>query len=347
MKRKSSLGSIAAIIALILPLAAAGAQSIDKPAATVKLIKLEVYSVLQYKADIDKVEAAVGRKLDAPTRRQLLDSQLNAMLFKQYCDREKIIVSDADVNNGITEMKQQIGANTDDKQLEAAMRSQGIFNDPKVYVRQQLLLSRYLQAKKADEIKALKSPSPEDILKAYDLQKSSLVRPDTARVSILYVDLRGKSEDDRKKSSELFRGIAAQLKSNASRFDEIMLKAADPQAGYKATVSLLVEKTPQAQNLYGNEFFDAVFKLKAGELSPLIENTAGLQIVRLNESLPQKQLTLSDPVPGQTNATVQDYIAYNLAMKARSDFLQKIQDELLGQLRKEATIKIFEENLAF
>ncbi|HET7839277.1 MAG TPA: peptidyl-prolyl cis-trans isomerase [Rectinemataceae bacterium] len=347
MKRNKSLVSIAATIALLLPLSAAGAQTIDKPAATVKLIKLEVYSVRQFKADVDKVEAAIGRKLDPATRRQMLDSQLNALLFKQYCDREKILVTDADVNSGIAEMKQQVGPNADDAQLEAAMRSQGIFNDPKTYVRQQLLLSRFLQAKKADELKALKSPTPDEILKAYDLQKSALVRPDTDRVSILYIDLRGKSDAEKKKSSDTFRAVVAQLKSNSAKFDELMLKAADPQAGYKATVSLMVEKTPQAQNLYGNEFFDAVFKLKVGEISPLIENAAGLQVVRLNEALPQKQLTLSDPVPGQANATVQDYIAYNLTMKTRTEFLQKVQDDLLAQLRKEATIKIFDENLNF
>jgi parvulin-like peptidyl-prolyl isomerase len=347
MKLNCRLRLSAAVIALALASTAAGAQTIDKPAATIKLIKLEVYSVRQFKTDIERVETAVGRKLDAATRRQLLDSQLNALLFKQYCDREKIMVSDAEVNSGIAEMKQQIGPNTDDAQLEAAMKSQGIFNDPKSYVRQQLLLSRFLQVKKGDEIKALKNPTPDDILKAYDLQKSSLVRPDTARISILYVDLRGKNNDDKKKSSDLFRAVAAQLRSNAAKFDELMLKAGDPATGYRATVSLLVEKTPQSQNLYGPEFFDAVFKLKAGEISPLIENSAGLQVVRMNELLPQKQLTLSDPVPGQANATVQDYIAYNLQMKQRSDFLQKVQDELLAQLRKEATVKIYEENLAF
>jgi hypothetical protein len=74
----------AAVIVLALASAAAGAQTIDKPAATIKLVKLEVYSVRQFKADIEKVESSVGRKLDAATRRQLLDSQLNAMLFKQY-----------------------------------------------------------------------------------------------------------------------------------------------------------------------------------------------------------------------------------------------------------------------
>jgi uncharacterized protein YpbB len=58
-------------------------------------------------------------------------------------------------------------------------------------------------------------------------------------------------------------------------------------------------------------------------------------------------LTLTDPLPNNPNATVQDYIKYVLATKKQQDILGKIQTELHDLLRKSSDVKIFTENLAF
>jgi parvulin-like peptidyl-prolyl isomerase len=142
------------------------------------------------------------------------------------------------------------------------------------------------------------------------------------------------------------RQIANQLKSNPARFDEIVIRSSDPGAVYKATASVYVEKSAKFQDLYGPVFMDRVFKLKSGEVSELIENEAGLQIVRINEILPQKQLTLSDQVPGQ-QATVQDLIIQKIYSEKQSKLLDSLEKELIAGLRKEATVKIYDENLNF
>ena len=87
--------------------------------------------------------------------------------------------------------------------------------------------------------------------------------------------------------------------------------------------------------------------MKVGDVSAVIENEAGLQVVRVNEILPQKMLTLTDPLPNNPNATVQDYIKYMLATKKQQEVLGKIQDELHDILRKSSEVKIFTENLTF
>jgi parvulin-like peptidyl-prolyl isomerase len=337
-----------ALIALAcLSLAQAGAQTIDKPVATVKLIRQEIYSQRQFKADIERIEAAIKQKVPADARRKIVEGQVNAILFKQYCEREKIIVSEAEVTGALNELKAQLGPGTDDARLEANLRAQGIFTELRAYARQQLLLNRYMQIKKADELKAFKMPTADEILKEYDLQKSNLVRPDTARVSVIYGDLRGLPDADRKKSQALFRDMAAQLRNNPAKFDEYVLRAVDPSAGYKAEMSVPIEKTPQSQSVYGADFLEKVFSLKPGEISGLVEGETGLQIVRFNELLPQKQLTLSDTIPGQANATVQDLIAYQLAQQKQAALVEKLQADLIVLLLKEGTVKIYDENLSF
>lgn len=333
---------------LCMAAAAAFAQtSIDKPVATIKLIRQEVISVRQFKADIDKIEAAAKQKLTVDQRKELLDSKINGMLFTQFCEREKIVVSDAEVSQALGQMKASLGQGADDAKLEAALRSQGVFLDARTYIRQQLLLQNYIKTRHASELKAIKEPTSDEVLKAYELYKSQLVRPDTVRASVIFVEFRGLSSDERKKSSDAIRDIAQSVKASPSRFDEFLLKASDSGALYKATPNFYVEKTPQAQSVYGSAFIDKVFGMKAGELSGLMENEAGLQIVRVNEVLPQKQLALSDTLPNNPKATVQDYLKFNLMQQREGQALSKIQNDLVAQLRKEGTVKVYSENLNF
>jgi len=106
-----------------------------------------------------------------------------------------------------------------------------------------------------------------------------------------------------------------------------------------------MEKTTQNRSLFGADLFDIVFKLKVGDISALVESPTGYRIVRANEFLPQKQLGLSDPVPGNQNTTIQQFIAYQVASDKEAKFMDKLETDLIAKLRAEATIKTFDENL--
>ena len=330
----------------ILCVATISAQTtIDKPAATIKLTRQEVVSVRQIKADVDRLEKAAGIKFTVDQIKQVLDARINSLLFVQFCEREKISVTDAEINSALAQMKASLGAKATDADLETQLRASGVFVEPKVYVRQRLLFEAYVQTKRSDELKAiLVPPTADEILKAYDLAKASLVRPDTMRVSVLYVDTRGKSEADAKKAKDTIQSIATALKINPLKFDEYALRAGDA-AGYKSIPSLYMEKTSQNKSLFGADLFDIVFKLKVGDISALVESPTGYRIVRANEFLPQKQLGLSDPVPGNQNMTIQQFIAYQVASDKESKFMDALETDLIAKLRAEATIKTFDDNL--
>ncbi|HEY9055421.1 MAG TPA: peptidyl-prolyl cis-trans isomerase [Rectinemataceae bacterium] len=319
--------------------------TIDKPAATIKLSRQEVISVRQIRADVERLEKASGLKFSFEQIKQVLEARVNSLLFVQFCEREKISVSDAEVNKALAQLKASLGAKATDADLENSLRASGVFVEPKVYVRQRLLFETYAEQRKADELKeALAPPTADEILKAYDLAKAALVRPDTMRVSILYVDTRGKSEADIKKGKETITSIGSALKLNPAKFDEYVLRSG-AASGYLSIPSFYLEKTNQNKTVFGAELFDAVFKLKPGEISPVIESPTGFRIVRSNEFLPQKQLGLSDLVPGNQSMTVQDFIAYQVAGEKEAKFMEKIETDLIQKLRSEASIKIFEENL--
>jgi parvulin-like peptidyl-prolyl isomerase len=334
------------VVIALLFVSLAGAQTtIDKPAATIKLSRQEVVSVRQLRSDVERLEKAAGLKFNVEQIKQVLDARINSLLFVQFCEREKIIVSDADVLKALAQMKTSLGPTATDADIEASLRAGGVFVEPKVYIRQRLLFEAYVKSRKATELKAiLVAPSPDEILKAYDLAKSSLVRPDTMRVSVLYVDTRGRSEADAKKAKDILQSLSNNLKVNSARFDEYMLRASEA-SGYKSIPSLFIEKTSQNKTLFGADLFDAVFKLKVGEISSMVESPTGFRIVRANEFLPQKQLGLSDTVPGNQNMTIQEFIMYQVAEEREMRFMDSLEAELIEKLRTEATIKIFEDNL--
>ncbi|MCX7026278.1 MAG: peptidyl-prolyl cis-trans isomerase [Spirochaetes bacterium] len=333
------------IFAIACVFASSAQTTIDKPAATIKLTKQEVISVRQIKADVQRLETAAGIKFTADQIKQVLDARVNSLLFVQFCDREKITVQDSDVTKATAQMKASLGTNATDTDLENSMRASGVFVEPKIYVRQRLLFESYVQTKRADEFKAIMvAPTADEVLKAYDLAKASLVRPDTMRVSILYVDTRGKSDTDAKKSKDVLSSISSALKLNSTKFDEYLLRASDT-TGYKAIPSFYMEKTGQNKSLFGVDLFDTVFKLKVGDISSLVESPTGYRIVRANEFLAQKQLGLADTVPGNQNMTVQEFLTYQVANDKESKFMDKLEVDLINQLQSEATIKIYDENL--
>jgi parvulin-like peptidyl-prolyl isomerase len=163
---------------------------------------------------------------------------------------------------------------------------------------------------------------------------------------VIFVDFRGLSADAKAKERDAITKIASKIKADPTKFDEYVIKSSDPGALYKANPSVFVSRTQQSQDLYGAAFMDRVFKMKIGEVSDLIENEAGLQIVRINESLPQKQLALSDTLPGQ-QGTVQDILVQRLAAEAQNKLIASIEEGLVADLRKQGSVKIYDENLNF
>lgn len=323
-----------------------GAQTtIDKTVATIKLTKTEAISQRQLKTDVEKLQKATGTDFSSEQVRQVLDARINSLLFLQYCEKEKITVSDTEVTKALTQMKASLGAKATDADLENQLKATGVFVEPKVYVRQRMLFENYVQVKHGKELQAaVQQPSADEILKAYDLAKASLVRPDTMRVSVLYVDTRGRSDADAKKAKDALQAIANSLKINPAKFDEYMLRAGD-DAGYKSIPSLYLEKTAQNKALFGVDLFDSVFRLKVGDISAMIETPTGYRVVRANEFLAQKQLGLADIVPGNPNMTIQQFLALQVAGEKQESLLNTLETDLITSLRSQASIKIFEEHL--
>ena len=349
-----SVGALAAQTAIPLPT--------SHPLVQVNLTANEPYYVETFKADIDRLESGLNAfspqkvNLASKDKLNILLDTIDMMLFRQYCDQQGIKVSDIEVTNQIAQYKASLGQGATDAMLDASLRRNGVFTDVRTYVKQDLLFTSYLRAKKPDDIKAISQPSAADVLKAYDDMKFNLRRPTSYRFTMLLARTQGKSDADRKKAGDMMRAIANKLKVNPSAFDEYLVDGAVNPAGsgYQTMVNLVIAKTEESKKQYPG-LYATIFNLKEGEVSDLIEDDSGFSIVRTGVLLPERDLGFDDLIEGLTNsraatanpsATVLALVINEVQTTKYSELQKTTRDAINADLRKKGTITLTVANLA-
>ncbi len=313
--------------------------SLGAPMATVKLTKTEIVTSKSFRDDVAKLEATRGSPLTSEERTAYLDEVINDVLFYQMCERDGVKVSEGELDSYIAKLRAQRPAGETEQQFSAFLATQGIpYLELRDYYKKQILIQRWLMTTKSAEIAAIPPVRTEEIVSAYKLYKSKLVRPDSVKIAFLLYPFKEKSPGERMKGAEVMKGLSDRL-SKGESFDVLRLKS--QESGYAANKeAIYFERSEVFIKQFGKIFYDMVFSLKDGTNSIAFETDAGWWIVRRLEFFPQKQLELSDPYRLGQNGTVQDYIAQIIAKQREGEFLQKTFDELFKKLRSQAEIKI-------
>jgi parvulin-like peptidyl-prolyl isomerase len=325
------------------------AQADLQPVALVTLTKTEPITVKQLKAEVQRAESQAGRTLTIEERKQVLDIMINERLALQAAERDKIYVSDAELNQQIqqakTSLAQSLGRQPTDAEFEAAIKSQtgmdlATFKDQ---LKRQLIIQKYLLSTKQDLIKTIKEPTDDEIKDFYELNKTKLIRPDTVRFSMIFVPY----GSNKAKAKELADKLVKDIATNPAKFDEAVLRAQASGSGYQAGDGGYLPKTAEAQKIVGAEFMNVAFSLKQGEVSRLIENQQGYQIIKITETYSQKNLELDDIYQLGTRVTVRDYIKNYLWQLRQQAILDQASKELVTELRSNQPFQIFEKNIAW
>jgi hypothetical protein len=351
----------------ILPAAGLAAQTATplptrKPLLQINLKANEPYYLETFNGDIERLESGLNAlsvqktKLASRDKLNILLDTIDMILFRQYCDREGIKVADSDVANQIAQYKASLGAGATDAMVEANLRRNGVFTDIKTYVRQDLLFATYLKARNSSDLQAISQPKADDVLKTYDDMKFSLRRPTSYRFTMLVARTQGMSDADKKKSADIMKSIADKLKANAADFDTYLVRGGldSKNAGYQTMMNLVIAKTAESKKQYPG-LYDAIFKLKEGEISDLIEDDNGYSIVRAGTYLPEKQLGFDDVIEGLTGlkasaanpaATVLALVVNELQSTKYAQLQKTTRDAINARLRKEGNITIYLSNLS-
>jgi parvulin-like peptidyl-prolyl isomerase len=325
-------------------------QSALQTAATVNLTKTESITVGQLRTDVERLEKAAGKTLSKSERLEVLDTMINERLVIQAAERDKIMVTENEVNQQIQQLRsalaQQIGRQPTEAEFSQAVKSESGLDVQtlKDQLRRQLIVQKYLMAKKGDLINSIKTPTDQEIQNEYILLRGKLVRPETIRCSMIQISY-GSDAAARTKAKTLADSLVREINNDPAKFDEVAQRSVTPNSGYQAGDAGYIPRNPEARNLLGQTFLDIAFGLKQGQVSRLIEGKDAYQIIKVTENYTEKQLELTDILQFGTRVTVRDYIGQGLLNQRQQAILKQASEELVKELRTGKTFQIFENNI--
>jgi parvulin-like peptidyl-prolyl isomerase len=322
-----------------------------QPAAIVNLIRTEPITVRQLRSEVERLQAANnGRVLTQAERLQVLDLMINERLALQAAERDRIFVSENEITQSLrNNLAQQIGRQPTDAEftqaIAQAIRENGTTEQAlREQARKQLIVEKYLRARKGDMLNSVRPPTEEEIVAEFNLLRGDLVRPETIRLSMIRIPY-GPDSASRTRARELANRLIQEIGSNPSKFDEVSARSVAPNSGYQAGDMGFLPRNQEARNAVGQDFMNVAFSLRQGEVSRLIEGVQGFEIIKVTENYSVASLQLDDIFQLGTRITVRDYIGQALFAQRWQATLAQASQELVTELRAGSSFQIFNNTL--
>jgi parvulin-like peptidyl-prolyl isomerase len=341
----------AVMVCALVPLLSA--QVLDKPAATFRLTKTESITVSLLQKSEAEFEAQLNRPLTLDERKQLLDNLINTRLLLQAAARDNVVVSEVEMKAALADYQNRMGQarfgrGLSDAELQDALRANHMtYEAYQNQIRDQQTQIDYIRKLKPAAFDIPRTASDQDIQDYYDANKSNFFMNDMVTLKHIFVDTRQlTSKEDRDKAAKHADDILQELKGGASFSDLVMKYSEDNKSKYNGGLfNTFFRNDAQNRQFLGAAFFDSVFKLKKGDTSGVLQSNLGFHIVQVTDKLDARLLTLSDKIPPQNQMTVKEAINATLVNQRQADSYKSALADIIAELKKQAEIKVFDDNL--
>ncbi len=347
---------LAIIVSLLFGSGNSFAQSIDKPAATVKLDKFEVITVKQLNGKIEAIEKRTRKKLSTGDRKKFLDLLISEILIGQAASQENVTVTESEVNARIDLAKQSGGLSMNlnrkltDAEFESIVNQSGLtWDEYLVQLKRAIIQQKYVMQKKQSFLENIPPPTEVEIIDFYEANKTAFVAPDMVRFKHIFIDTRNlQSKDAREKAREKAEEIYREVQNGASFEDMVVKYTEDNASRYRGgDFGYLRRDDAARKQLLGKDFFELTFRKKIGEISGVHQSYIGFHIIQIVEKIPFQLLNIDDKIPPRNSHTVKDEIRSQLLQRKQAEYYQKALLDIIAELKKKAEIKIFENNLSY
>ncbi len=336
----------------VMAFAAAGlsAQTLDQPVATVKLEKkTSVVSQKDFRDRVNTVETQQRIKLSDDDKKKLLDQLITYELIKLDIDNQGIRGTEDDVIKQLRSANP--GASDAQIRLEVEKQTGKSWDEAITPLKQQVAMGKYFSQfpGMADVTKV--TVTDDEVKANYESNSSSFVAPDFVRMSHIFFDTKTKPKGTLAEIQKRADDTLKKINSGQATFEEMASDVSEDEGSSKTNGDVgFIPRTsdtpagPRFALVFGQEFLNKVFALKKGDISPVLTSNQGLHIVRVTQKLEKHFLKLDDPIyPGQPQ-TVRNYIQQSLQQRKVMENQEKLVSSVGDDLRKKATIKIFEQN---
>jgi peptidyl-prolyl cis-trans isomerase SurA len=333
---------------LMLLLASLSAQLLDKTLATVRLTETEVVYERELIEQISLLEAQLGRTLSADQKRDVLDSRIDILLFSQAARRANLQASDLEIQNVIQQQKASLGVQVSDAQYRQLIEQQtGLsWDDYLSQIEDRILQEKYIQFARPNLGQNIPQPTEAEIIAVYEENAQNFLSPAMSGVSHIFIPTRGLSSEDLLAARTRMDAFARRVRNGgSSEFDTLVRESLDDTAFTGGELGYVISGDQSAIQQLGQSFVQQVLAMAEGDISGVMESSAGLHIVRINDRRRPRLLELSDPLlPGQSVTVRQNIISFIRSNKQQQALIEAVE-EISADLRDEADIRIFDNKL--
>ena len=333
------------ILAVLVP-AAVAAQAIDRPAATVRLHRLDVVSVRQLRTQLEVLEARTGQPVPEQQRTSILDLLVGEKLFEQAAAEARIEVTADDVAERIDQLREQeserlnLGRPLTLTEYQSLVSQTGLsWSEYQEQLRKALIQQRYVARVRGDELRSVPLPTDADVLEFYEANKTTVfVQSDTVCFEHIYFDTRDLADAAARLAvRERAEAVRRELENGADF--GAMVRAHSEDAGSRAAGGTCLPRD-RDQGL-----FEDLYTMKIGEISGVLRSDDGFLIVQVTHKVGARILGLDDPVNPLSNSRVRDSIRVLLANNVQAQAYQEALLATLEELRGQAEVRVFDANL--
>ncbi len=339
MKRATAF-FLAIVIAIVFAIPAFSA--ITTPLVRVNLIRTTVITQQQLDEKLAEYKTVYGQDIQSA---DVLESMISDELMAQALERDGYTMNDEAKDQLLAAQKQaieaQVGQSLTDEQFASLIQSNYGFgvDELKDLLADQYSIQQYVMKTKGDMFTEENvMPTNAEVEDAYKKNRSTFISPENIKLAHIYF----KVEDDNKDAAlKKATDVANQIKGGKITFEKAVTQYSDDKDSIDkgGDIGWLAINDSANQQYMGQNFFDEVFKLDAGEVSGVIESNAGYHIVKVSAHNEAKILGLDDPTSPTSEVTVRDYIANTIYESKMNAVFQQAYLSLLTDIKSQASIK--------
>ena len=336
---KKSMILVAALL-LAVVFAVPAFSAISTPIVRLNLTKTYVITQEMLDAKVADYKEVYGEVDSA----QVLDAMISDELISQAMERDGYVLTDDQKNELLAAQKSsiesQLGMSLTEEQFASVIETNyGVdLNTFKEYLAQQYLLQNYVMNAKSDMFtEDSVMPTSSEVESFYKKNKSSFISPENVKLAHIFFQF----GDDKAAALKKATDVANQIKNGKITFEKAVTTYSEDTDSIASggDIGWLSISDTDTMAYMGEEFFDKVFELDAGDVSGVIESLAGYHIVKVSAHNEAKILGIDDKVSPTDSTTVRDYIANYLYQEKVNEVYQQAFVSLVADLKSQASIK--------
>lgn len=313
---------------------------------------VELYSKTEItKAEVNEFIEQAKAKGVTLTAEEAIDNLILQVIYLQFVNNQATTYSEEEltkvVSNYLLNLASQYGVELKTEQDVADFLAKlGVSEDEfKNTIIVQYIEYDYITKNYAEQLNAVATPTAEQVEKFYDENKDSeaFKAKTTVKVAHIFVPF-SDTESDNNILFNQMKGIRENIVSGKTTFEQAAFDysrdTSSASNGGAIQNGWLEEGSQVGLAQLGQKGMDAVFALKTGEVSQVVEGVVGYHIFKALARREAKVLTLDDVMDLNSTVTVRQYCTQVLSELLVENVYNSALDELLLSLKDKAQITV-------